>query len=40
MIGTMAHRVLRSFMTLPFTVRVLWFLATLIAFNVMLRLVA
>jgi len=36
----MAHRAFRSFMTLPLTVRVLWFVATYMALNVMLRLVA
>ena len=36
----MAHRALRSFITLPLTVRLLWFLATFIALNIMLRLVA
>jgi len=36
----MANRALRSFMTLPPTVRMLWFLAAFMAFNVMLRLVS
>jgi hypothetical protein len=36
----MAHRALRSFMTLPLTVRMLWVLATFIALNIMLRLIA